>query len=70
MIYFFLAPTLTVNLNPSLFTGNSGEDAIELLCTATVAEDVMSASYQFTWMKDDTPLDISNNRIVVCKLCL
>ena len=27
----------------------------------------MSASYQFTWMKDDTPLDISNDRIIVCK---
>ena len=70
MIYISLAPTLTVNLNPSLYTGNSGGDTIELLCTATVAEDVMSASYQFTWMKDDTPLDISNDRIAVCKLCL
>ena len=58
---------MAVNLNPSLFAGNSGEDAIELLCIATVAEDVMSASYRFKWMKDDTPLDISNDRIVVCK---
>ena len=60
-----LAPTLTVNINPVLFTGNSGEDALELLCTAAIAEDVMSASYQFTWIKDDTPVDESNDRIVV-----
>ena len=64
-LYALLAPTLTVNLNPSLFTGNSGEDALELLCTAVVAEDVMSASYQFTWIKNNAPVDISNDRIVV-----
>ena len=52
-------------VSPSLLIGNSGEDAIELLCTAIVAEDVMLASYQFTWMKDDTPIDLSNDRIVV-----
>ena len=62
----FLAPTVTANLSPSLLIGDSGEDAIELLCTAIVAEDVMSASYQFTWIKDDTPVDLSNDRIVVC----
>ena len=54
------------DLSPSFFTGNSGEDVIELLCTATVAEYVISASYQFTWIKDDTPVNISNDRIMVC----
>lgn len=46
-------------------TGNSGEDAIELTCTAIVEEDVMLASYQFTWNKDTIPIDLSNNRIMV-----
>ena len=60
-------PTLSAKLSPPLLTGDSGEDAIELLCTAIVAEDVISASYQFTWIKDDTPIDIlSNKRIMVC----
>ena len=59
-------PTLTAKLSPSLLNGNPGEDDIELLCTATVAEDVMLASYQFTWIKDDTPIDFSDDRIVVC----
>ena len=48
-----------------MLTGDSGEDAIELLCTAIVAEDVLSATYQFTWIKDDTPIDLSDNRIIV-----
>ena len=47
-------------------TGDSGEDAIKLMCTAIVVEDVMLSSYQFTWNKDATPIDISNDRIVVC----
>ena len=62
---YFLAPTLTANLSPPLLIGDSGEDDIELLCTAIVAEDVMSASYQFTWIKDNSPVDLSNDRIMV-----
>ena len=62
---FALDPSLTVNISSPLLTGMSGEDAIELLCTAIVAEDVLSAIYQFTWIKDDTPVDLSDNRIIV-----
>ena len=54
---------------PLLLTGDSGEDPIELLCTAIVREDVMLASYQFTWIKDDTPVDMSNERFMVC-ICI
>ena len=61
----FTAPTLSARLSPPIMTGNSGEDAIELTCTAIVEEDVMLASYQFTWNKDATPIDISNKRIMV-----
>ena len=46
-------------------TGDSGEDAIKLVCTVIVEEGVMFSSYQFTWSKDATPIDISNDRIVV-----
>ena len=65
MYIHFLAPTLIVKLSPPLIVGDSGEDAVELLCTALVAEDVLSATYQFTWIKDDTLVDLSNNRIMV-----
>ena len=61
----FLAPTLTADLSPPLFIGVSGEDALKLLCVATAAEDIISATYQFTWIKDNTPLDLSDDRIVV-----
>ena len=53
-------------MSPPLHTGVSGEDAIELACIAAVAEDITSASYHFTWIKDNTPVDLSNDRIEVC----
>ena len=53
-------------MSPPLLTGDSGENAIELVCIAAVAEDITSASYQFTWIKDNTPVDLSNDRIEVC----
>ena len=52
-----------------MLTGDSGEDPIELLCTAIVREDVVLASYQFTWIKDDSPVDMSNERFMVC-ICI
>ena len=63
--FFYIAPTLTVRLSPPLIIGDSREDVIKLLCTAMVAEDVLSATYQFAWIKDDTPIDLSDNRIMV-----
>ena len=66
LIVYSLVPTLRANLSPSLLTGDSGENAIELVCIAAVAEDITSASYQFTWIKDKTPVDLSNDRIEVC----
>ena len=66
LIAYSLVPTLRVSLLPPLLIGDSGEDTIELLCTATVVEDVASASYQFTWIKDSTPISLLNDRIMVC----
>ena len=61
----YLVPTVRIDLSPPLLNGNSGEDALELLCTAIVAEDV-AASYQFVWIKDGIPIVLPNDRIVVC----
>ena len=62
---YFLAPTLTANLSPPLIVGDTGEDPIKLLCTALVEEDIMLVNYQFTWIKDATPVDLSTDRIEV-----
>ena len=56
-------PTVTVHTTPTLTTGDSGEDAVKLLCTIAVMENIVEALYQFTWMKDGNSL--SNNRIQV-----
>ena len=61
----YLMPTLRVDLSPPLLNGTSGEDALELLCTAIVAEDV-TASYQFVWIKDNISIDLPNDRTMVC----
>ncbi|XP_065904759.1 cell adhesion molecule DSCAML1-like isoform X2 [Dysidea avara] len=59
------APTVTASISPTLFTGDSGEDAVELLCTVAVMEDIVEALYQFTWMKNGNSLDILSNRIQI-----
>ena len=63
LIAYFLAPTLRADLSPQIFTGDSGEDPIKLVCTATVTEDVMFAEYQFKWTKNNAP--VVSDRIVV-----
>ena len=62
------APTLTVQLFPPLVMGNSGNDAIELHCIAFVTENIISASYQFTWSKDGVAMGQLNIKNVVCNL--
>jgi len=59
-----LVPTVTVNASPTLTTGDSG-DAIELLCTVAVMENIIEDFYQFAWTKDGNSIDASNNRIQV-----
>ena len=56
--YYLTAPDLVAQLSPSLVTGDSRRDPISLMCTASVAENVILASYQFTWFKDGFPLDM------------
>ena len=53
------APMLITHLYPPLITGDSGEDAIELICTVSTTENLSSDSYNFEWSKDGTPLDLS-----------
>jgi len=50
---------LMTHLYPPLVTGDSGEDAIEMLCSVTTTENLVSDSYNFEWSKDGTPLDLS-----------
>jgi len=67
---FQLAPTVTVNTSPTLSTGISGEDSVELLCTVAVMENIVEVSYLITWMKNGNSLDLSDNRIQVCIILL
>jgi len=48
-----------------MITGNAGQTPINLICTAVLVESVMSAEYQFTWMKDGNSIDQSDSRINV-----
>ena len=65
LFLLIIGPSLSAQLLPPLANGTSGEDAIELLCTAVVAEDVILASYQFAWMKNDVPVNLSDSRYMV-----
>ena len=56
---------MTVSLSPTLVTGHSGEDAIELSCVVTVMEDIVETFYQFAWTKDENSVDLSSDRIQV-----
>ena len=59
-------------LLPPLVTGTSNEDPVELLCIAVVTEGIILASYQFEWMKNDIPINLSDYRYMVCtysKMC-
>ena len=61
------APILMVHLYPPLITGDSGGDAIELLCTVSVTENLSLDLYQFEWSKDDTPIDLFYyHTVMVC----
>ena len=66
--FFLLEPRIVVQLSPLLVNGTSNEDPIELLCTAIVTEDVILASYQFTWMKNDASVNLSDSIYAVYTL--
>ena len=66
--FFLLEPRIVVQLSPLLVNGTSNEDPIELLCTAIVTEDVILASYQFTWMKNDGSVNFSDSIYAVYTL--
>ena len=65
------APMLMTHLYPPLVTGDSGEDAIELLCNVSRTENLTSDFYDFKWFKDGTSLDLSYYKtIMVSSLCI
>ena len=66
MYFFQLEPRLTAQLLPPLITGTSSKDPLELHCSATVVENVILASYQFIWLKNDVPVTLSDSRYMVC----
>ena len=66
--FFLLEPRIVVQLSPLLVNGTSNEDPIELLCTAIVTEDIILASYQFTWMKNDASVNFSDSIYTVYTL--
>ena len=66
--FFLLEPRIVVQLSPLLVNGTSNEDPIELLCTAIVTEDIILASYQFTWMKNDASVNFSDSIYMVYTL--
>jgi len=57
---FLLDPTLMVQLVPPVVNGNDTVTPINLTCTATVAQNIMSAAYAFVWMKDGNAISQSN----------
>ncbi|XP_065904304.1 receptor-type tyrosine-protein phosphatase delta-like isoform X2 [Dysidea avara] len=59
------APTVTATLTPTAISGDEGGQSIELNCTASVEPDVVLQSYQFIWMKNGSPVDLSISRINV-----
>lgn len=61
----FIEPNLAAGVFPPLIIGNSGMDNINLLCTTMVMQNLASSDYTFTWMKDGSPLNLSDNRIMV-----
>ena len=65
-----LAPTLTVTLTPSVINGSAANVDINLTCTATVEEYIMSDEYQFIWIFNGTPVDQSDGRINVRLYCI
>ena len=64
--FFQPEPRLMAQLLPPLVTGVSSKDPLELHCSAIVAEDVILDSYQFTWLKNDVPVTLSDSRYKVC----
>ena len=56
-------------VDPSVIDGNATEDAINLACTATVKESIISDQYQLVWMLNDVPLEPCK-RVIVCTYVL
>ena len=61
---------MTATLTPTAISGDEGGQSIELNCTASVEPDVVLQSYQFIWMKNGSPVDLSISRINVCQYAL
>jgi len=49
-----------VQLIPPVVNGNDTVTSINLTCTATVLENIMSAAYTFVWIKDGNAISQSD----------
>ena len=65
MLFFLLEPRVIAHLLPPLVNGTSNEDPIKLLCTAVITEGIMLASYEFTWLKNDASVNLSDSIYMV-----
>jgi len=61
-----VAPMLTASLTPSVISGDERTDSIAFICSPSVVEDVASPSYQYTWMRNENLIDLTDPRITVC----
>jgi len=57
-------------LTPSVTNGSAGNDSVNLTCTATVEESIISDEYQFVWKHNEAAVDQSDKRIDVWMYCL
>jgi len=63
---FALAPTLSAVVTSTVISGDEGSTPIAFACKPSVVENVTSTTYQFTWMKDGSTINVPDDRITVC----
>jgi len=68
VVMFTVDLVVTATIDPAMITGDAGNVPVNLTCTASVIPtDIISAAYVFTWRRNETVIDTSNDtRIMVC----
>ena len=70
LLFFLLAPELTVVVEPPEISGNASEETINLTCTATLMDVATTIQHQLVWLLNGAPIDQSDARIMVWMYCL
>ena len=70
VLFFLLAPELTVVVEPPEISGNASEETINLTCTATLMDVTTTIQHQLVWLLNGAPIDQSDARIMVRMYCL